>query len=155
MKLNLLIVVFTMAITGANAGHNQSVLTLRMQDQALFLVTLDNVCYEVPQRVMTFEDLSPGSHHLYATKVRLNRWGRIIYKEIVFDGMIHIPGGSDLEAVITRFGEFRIKRIHTITPVVFQQPFYDPYNTPVQCGPEAMHEHDFRMLIHAIENASL
>lgn len=154
MKINLLFVVFTLFVISAEAEHRHSAMELRMYDQALFIATLDNVCNETPSRILTFDDLNPGSHHLFATRVRLNRWGHIIHKEVVFDGLIRIPKGSKVDAVISRHGHFRIINIFPVNPVVGQQPFYNPYHASVICGPAAMSDLDFRILLESIEHAS-
>lgn len=154
MKKSLLFTVLALFFLSAKADHRHSVMELRMHDHAFFIATLDNVCSETPSRVLTFEHLTPGPHHLYAARVKMNGWGRIIHKEIVFDGMISIPGGSRVEAAISRYGHFRIMSSFPVTPVHVQQPFYNPYHTPAPCGPAAMADHDFRILMGSIENAS-
>jgi hypothetical protein len=154
MKKKLLFVVFALLFMGAKADQRHSVLDLRMHDQAMFIATLDNMCYETPMRTMSFERLRPGMHHLYVARVILNGWGEVILKEIVFDDMIRIPRASRVNAMIGRTGHFRIMNITPVTPAFVQHSYYDPYQAPVQCGPIAMSDHEFSMLMHTIRNSS-
>ncbi len=153
MKKILTLVMFAGLFINAQANHRYSELNLRMNDQVLFVASLDQVCFEAPSQVVTFHEVGPGQHHLYAAKVILNHWGHVIRKDVVFDGMIVIPEASKVNAVVNKFGNFKIRKVEPLFAVqapVCQTPFYNPYVVNNNCGPAAMSNAEFGALLNAI-----
>jgi len=156
MKKSLLIILLAGLMFNAEAGHLQSELNLRIHDQSLFVATLDHLQFETPSKVHRFDHVGPGRHHLYVAKVRFNRWGHVIAKDVLFNGLIEIPKNSRVNAVINRFNNFRIRKVFAIIPPAPPLPVYNPYiqNGNASCGPIVMSDLDFGMLVNAIECSS-
>jgi hypothetical protein len=156
MKKSLLIILLAGLIFNAEASHLASELNLRIHDQSLFVASLDQFHFETPSKVHRFTQVGPGRHHLYVAKVRFNRWGQIIAKDVVFNGPIEIPHNSRVNAVVNRFNNFRIRKVFALLPTAPVVPVYNPYiqNGNATCGPMVMSDQDFRMLVHALECSS-
>lgn len=119
MKTLLFTLALTLSVMFSKANHALSQLNLKMFDNSNFTVVFDNMPYHTPSNTFNFANLSAGSHKL---KVFRNNYGYNSHtgNQLVFNGFITIPAGTQLIAMIDFYNNFNI---------ISQNPvFYTNYN---------------------------
>ncbi len=153
MKRILLVALFVVASVQLKASHLASEFNLRIHELAWFTVTLDNQFFENPVNRFQLTDLEPGTHFLTVSRMDQNQWYPYDYRATrIFSGYVHIPAMSRVNAVIDRFGRFKINRIVPIVyPLVPDPSVCQPVPVPVCMG---MADYEFDQLVHTIDNLS-
>jgi hypothetical protein len=117
---------------------------------AWFTVTLDTRFFETPVNRLQLGNLEPGTHFLTVTRLNEGHSYPHEYGSMIFSGYIHIPAMSRVNAVIDRFGRFKIIRVVPLT--------YPPVPDPVVCQPvpvcQGMSDFEFEQLVHTISRMS-
>jgi hypothetical protein len=151
MKRFLIIAAMVVASVQLQASHLASEFNLRIHEMAWFTVTLDNQVFETPVNRFQLGHLEPGTHYLTVTRIDEGHCHPYEYGTLIFSGYIHIPAMSRVNAVIDRFGRFRINRV---------VPLYPPVPEPVVCQPvpvpayQGMSDYEFDQLVHTISRLS-
>src|SRR5436190_3643095 len=134
----LLIAVSLFTTLAVTANHQGSELSIRMIDNSMITVSLDQNCqnYQQPQQQFHFEGLSAGNHFLQV--VRWQYAGNHCYaphKKVVYNGWISVPQCSKVVSVVDKWGNYTVKCVEPL----FVQPVYSgccPYHQshPGQCN---------------------
>jgi hypothetical protein len=153
MKRILLAALFVVASVQLKASHLASEFNLRIHEMAWFTVTLDNQIFETPVNRFQLSHIEPGTHYLVVSRMDQNQWYPYDYRHTrIFAGYVHIPALSRVNAVIDRFGRFKINRIVPLVQPVLPDPAVcQPVPAPVFIG---MNDYEFDQLIHTIDNLS-
>lgn len=101
---NKFLAVLGLLVFAAASFSQSSYLQLSLHDDGIFTVTLDNTSLGAGNYA-EFDNLPAGEHSLKVIKAgnEPDRQG-----DVIFDGKIKIPSGSDLYAVIDEFNAFAI-----------------------------------------------
>ena len=149
MKKYLMLAVFTVASVQLRASHLASELNLHIYDQAWFTITIDNQMTEVPVTTFSTSKLEPGRHFMRVTRLDHDMYGPFYFRTMIFNGYINIPAKSMVNAMIDRYGRFKILNTAPVCPAPVA---YHESNYPVP-APEfyMMCNSDFRHLVYSID----
>ncbi len=164
MRNKILITIFVLFIFSSLTFSQSSYLQLSLYDDGNFSVTLDNTTLS-QGNYAEFDNLSAGEHGLKVIRANAdpNTQGDIIY-----DGKIKIPSGSDLYAVIDEYNTFVVykKKKYAFNRLIPMGEFVlkcgddnsgkvkdkDNYSTNDECRYKVMKKDDFNDLKGSINN---
>lgn len=108
MKNTLTILALLIALTSANGNpkHSGSELNLKLYDQGIFTLELDNESVNYPSNSFTFKNLKPGKHYLKVFRHYGSSCGNNIMPRMIYNGYIHIPPKSRIYAIIDLYNQF-------------------------------------------------
>lgn len=104
MRNNFLAGLCLLVLMAASSFSQSSYLQLSLHDDGNFAVTLDNTSLGAGNYA-EFDNLPAGEHSLKVTRVNTEPE---LQNNVIFDGKIKIPSGSDLYAVIDEYNTFTI-----------------------------------------------
>lgn len=110
MKKLIPILAFCFTILGAKANHG-SVLKLKMFDNGIFSVVLDDKPACSQSALFTKDHIKPGYHKLKVIRFVNNPYSYYAGKQIVYKGWINIPAKSVVYANITCHNQFDIVKV--------------------------------------------
>ena len=152
MKRLLIMSAFLVASAQLQASHLASELSLRLQHQAWFTLSLDNQFFETPVNFFHANELTPGNHFITVTRLDKGYYGPFTHPVTVYKGYIFIPALSKVHAMIDKFGQLRINNITPIAPVCYPVPVVN------ECAPVpyafGMNDYDFQQLVSTINHMS-
>ena len=99
MKRIITLLFLLSAMLIAKGNHNNSTLTLHMQNASLFTVVFDNVPYHQPVSTFSLNDVDPGCHQIAIYKMKRHGYYQS-YPVRVYSGTIDIPAASIVNAVV-------------------------------------------------------
>lgn len=105
----------------AKANHDNSALNLKMFDNGLFSVVLDNNASFSKSNYFSAPSIAPGYHKLKVTRIFHNPYGGHPVKKVVFKGWITIPPKSVVYAQIDCHNQFDMVKVEPY----FCPPVYD------------------------------
>ena len=155
----------------AFANHDRtSILNLRLYDDRPFTVQLDGYSFNQPDNHFSIAEIEPGSHHLMVFR-EWPRYGWGGFKQVLYNGTIHICGNSEISAVIGHHRDMQIERIvalHTPQPPVpapgwcgtvpandyGHNGYHEPYGHHSSHYTPVMSHQEFDGLMHQVRHAS-
>ncbi len=128
MKKVIFTLLLSLILSGAYAFRGSSELNLKLYDNSMFYVVLDNVTFNLNKQAYTFNELIPGNHFLTVVKVKpyMSSYGYSFQSNTVFAGYIYIPGNKKIFSMINSFGKFII---------IGSSPYLGADDTPVNYEP--------------------
>lgn len=132
--ISLLILGIAIGNLSAHPKKQYSSLNLKLYDQGIFTVMLDNQTSNFPSDNYYISKLKPGLHQLKVIKYYPASFGCQPFSKVIFNGNIRIPQQSKVSALINLFNEFEIYSVDN---------FYhdsDPVNNYSNCNNDY---HDF------------
>lgn len=113
MKKLLFTMMAGMLATIATAGHDHSVLNLRVFDNQQFIINLDGTKFHPPTLTKKITDLAPGDHYLKVVTVAdvHTPQGPERVRTVIYDGNINVPACSRVSAKVGRHGNLRFLNV--------------------------------------------
>lgn len=151
---------FVFNTSNAHQKHHGSDLNLKLYDNGIFTVMLDNKSINVPSNNFSFNNLMPGNHHLKVIKHYPAFWGNCSPAQLIFNGFVQIPPKSKIYAMIDLYNQYEVYSIFPaqFEPVCSTGNFYD--NDEIHCGnslplnPVYMNSNIFNKLKYSVMNAT-
>lgn len=143
----------------AHPKHHSSDLNLKLYDNGMFTVMLDNKYMNVPSTNFFFNNLKPGSHRLKVIK-HYPACGFYVTPKIIFNGFIRIPAKSNVFAMINLYDQYEVYSMATEEPVPdgADDDSYYYENThcenPWPAPPACMNHGYFQQLKYSISNTA-
>ncbi len=110
MKKLLTILILALTLTSAQAKHH-SALKLKMFDNGVFSVVLDETPSCQPSGFFSDNSVQPGYHKLKVIRYTRNPFSPYPVKQVVYKGWISIPPRSVVFASINCHNQFEIEKI--------------------------------------------
>ncbi len=141
---------------GAFSHPAASELHLRLHDNAVFSIRIDNQEYPHISNRHVISNLKPGRYHLQVVKYKVVHHGFAVsyqFPQVVFSGPVNIRGRSRITAMIDHRGRYRVESTRplqhapVVQPVAHTAPGYGsalPLMTP----------HAFAMLQNTMANTN-
>lgn len=128
MKKVISTLALSLIISAAFAFRGFSELNLKIYDNSLFYVVLDNVSYNFNQQTYSFKNLAPGNHYLTVVKIKpsYGNYGYGSQSQTVYSGYISIPGNQKIFSMINPLHKFVITS---------SSPFLGADDTPIDYEP--------------------
>lgn len=134
MKKVIFTLLLSLILSGAFALRGMSELNLKLYDNSMFYVVLDNATYNLNKQSYTFNNLTPGNHFLTVVKIKpYVSNGNSYQTKTVFAGYINIPGNKKIFSMINSFSKFVI---------VGSSPYLGPDDTPVNYEPTGYYDNN-------------
>lgn len=162
LAVRLLILVIFPLLTYSQASY----LNVSLFDDTEFYVVFDNAAYSDPGNYAEFDQVSPGEHSLKIIKYDASQSAQ---GNVIFEGKVKIPSGSDIYAVIDEYNSFYIykkvkyynnrcewgcenrKKIGDKGEIKHNENYND---VPDDCKYKVMKEENFKELKQDINNRS-
>lgn len=106
MKKMIFTLALSLIIISASANRGFSELNLKLFDNSVFSVVLDNVTYNYYTSSYNFASLVPGSH--FITVVRQQPVGFYTMPVTIFSGWITIPANMKIFSMIDMYGGYSV-----------------------------------------------
>lgn len=128
MKKLIFTLALSLSISGVFAFRGMSELNIKMFDNSLFYVVLDNITYNTTQQNYSFSELSSGNHFLKVIKVKsfVSAYGYSYKHKVVFSGYIFIPSNKKIFSIINNFNKFVIVGSSSLLGVYHSPVGYEP-----------------------------
>ncbi len=148
MKRIIITLIISFSSLVLHANHF-SQLNLRIADKGKFEVIFNNLFLGNTGNDFTLNNLAPGRYPLTVARTISTHWG--LQKKIIYNGVIDIPAGSNVNAEVDRFNRLQLS----------YYPIVPPAYTPGHCGtptgyyepmPVGMHPTAFGQLKNAVNN---
>jgi len=152
------IVISSMMAVSVKADHRLSDLRIRSYDNRPVIVSFNQVQYNTPGTWVNINDVRPGRHFIKVwSAVTPRGFGQ--GRQLMYSGMIVVPSGAEVRAMVTRNFNIRINQVIPFAPEPVYVDPYDPYVPyPGQCGtpppPMCIHEGAFQDLLNVIDHQS-
>lgn len=143
-----LIINFSSLLLHANHFSN---LNLIMVDNANYEVVFNNRFLGNSGNNFRMDNIAPGSYPLTLSKVIAGQWG--FQKKIIYNGLIDIPAGSNVKALVDCFNRLQL----SYSPIIYYYPNSQGYCGTQSSGyyppvPMGMNPASFSQLKNAITN---
>ena len=161
--LAVIIFLFTIAMFTASVFSQSSYLQLSLHDDGNFTVTFDNATLS-EGNYAEFDNITAGEHSLKVTRAGSDAGTQ---GDVIFDGKIKIPSGTDLYAVIDEYNTYVVykkkkygnNRLIPVGEFVIRcgdgkapNSDKDQYTTTDECRYKVMKKDDFSDLKSTINN---
>ena len=157
MKRNLLIAALTVIGMITTAQVNASELNLRMFDRSLIIVSIDDGPFTAPAPSVDIKRVPEGYRMItvYQSNPYPGHCGN--GQQLVFREMVYMPAMVEMNALINRFGQFKV---NSIVPKINQHQVFNSQNQFTNyygngyVEPNTFNNNDFDALHNTIANQS-
>jgi len=112
MKKSIITIVLSILMISAYARPQRtSEITIRLHDNGVFNLKIDNKLYDQYSTVYTIPNLRPGEHYIEVTRFERIKRGTSFsfdHPRIVFSGSVNLPPRTRIVAEVTRGGRLNI-----------------------------------------------
>lgn len=140
--------------------HHNSGLSLKLYDNGLFTVMLDNKYMNVPSANFFLNNLKPGTHRLKVIKHYPSFYGSHFPPKVIFNGFIMIPAKSNVFAMINLYNQYEVYSIIKDEPWADDDTDDSYYYENTSCEnlmpapPACMNHGYFQQLKYSIANTA-
>lgn len=128
MRKNALIAVLAVIGMITTAQVKGSELNLKMFDRSLITVSIDNGPFTAPAPKVNFKQVPDGYRLITVYGIMPGSFNCPAAQRLLFNEMVYVPHAVGMNAVINRFGDFKVNAIVPLFQPACNTNYYSNYN---------------------------